>query len=139
MRKLHRLRLMKVSGGIVYINVCNLLCEGLRIEWAKSWARMYRWDEEVELVVEEMRCVLCLMEWCAHYWKSLVSKQEVADAMVREGIAAYAEKQAYIAQAMGKHFAKEWLPIHERYCFTPNWPTQYNSDISGISEDVVMG
>jgi len=99
---------------------------------------MYRWDEEVDLVMEEMRRVLCSMVWRAHYWKSLVSKREVVDATIREGIAAYAEKQAYIAQTMGKRFAKEWLPIHESYCFTPNWPAQYISDTSCISDDVTM-
>ncbi|KAH7903922.1 hypothetical protein BJ138DRAFT_1188251 [Hygrophoropsis aurantiaca] len=34
------------------------IAEGLRIEWAKSDARAQRWDEEVELLNEEMRRVL---------------------------------------------------------------------------------
>jgi len=53
---------------------------------------MHRWKEEVQLVVEEMRRILCYMDWHSHYWRSLVSKREVLDVTVNKGIAAYAEK-----------------------------------------------
>jgi hypothetical protein len=46
------------------------------------------------------------MDWRSHYWLSLASKREVSDATVREGIAAYAEKQAYIAQMTAHRFSK---------------------------------
>ena len=80
--------------------------EGLRTEWAKSRAWKNRWEEEVDLTLEEMRRVLCYMDWRAQYWQSLVSKRQVLDATLREGTAAYAEKQAYVAQAMARNFSQ---------------------------------
>jgi hypothetical protein len=90
---------------------------------------MYRWEEEVTLVVEEMRRVVCYMDWRSHHWQSLVSKREVSDATVREGLAAYAEKQAYIAQTMAHRLSKQWLPALEGHNIAPGWPTEYTSHI----------
>jgi hypothetical protein len=87
---------------------------------------MHRWEEEVELVVEEMRRIICYMDWRSHHWQSLVSKREVLDTTVREGIAAYAEKQAYIAQMMAHRFSKQWLPTLEGHSIA-GWPTEYTS------------
>ena len=50
---------------------------------------MHRWEEEVELTLEEMHCVLCFMNWHVHHWRSLISKHQVLDATLQEGIAAY--------------------------------------------------
>lgn len=40
----------------------------MRIEWSKSRARLQRWEEEVDLVVEEMRRVLVLLDWKKGWW-----------------------------------------------------------------------
>jgi len=88
---------------------------------------MHQWEEEVQLVVEEMRRILCYMDWRSHYWRSLVSKREVLDATVNEGIAAYAEKQAYIAQMMAHRFSQRWLSVLEGHCIPPDWPVHYTS------------
>ena len=53
---------------------------------------MHRWKEEVTLVVEEMCHIMWYMDWCSHHWETLVSKHEVLDVTVREGIVIYAEK-----------------------------------------------
>ena len=103
----------------------NLLFEGLQTEWAKCRARMHRWEEEVELTLEEMRRVLCFMDWRAHHWRSLISKRQVSDATLREGIAAYAEKQAYIEEAMARNFSQKWIPTLGGHSITPDWPKHY--------------
>ena len=99
---------------------------------------MNRWEEEVQLVVEEMRCVLCYLDWRSHYWRSLVSKCAVLHATVREGIAAYAEKQAYIAQMMARRFSKEWLSVLEAHCITPDWPIHYTSHEKSIADSAML-
>jgi hypothetical protein len=101
------------------------LLEGLRTEWAKSRARLHRWDEEVELTLEEMRRVLCYMDWRALYWRSLASERQVSDATMREGLVAYAEKQAHVAQAMAHSFSQKWLPLLGGYSIIPDWPERY--------------
>ena len=74
-----------------------------------------------------MRRVLCYMDWHAQYWQSLVSKRQVLDATLREGTAAYAEKQAYVAQAMARNFSQRWLPVLERCSIIPDWPERYTA------------
>jgi hypothetical protein len=97
---------------------------------------MHRWEEEVELVVEEMSRVLRYMDWRSHYWHSLVSKCDMLDATVREGIAAYAGKQAYIAQMMAHRFSKQWLSALESHCITLDWPVHYTSHESILGTTV---
>jgi hypothetical protein len=101
------------------------LFEGLRTEWAKSRARLHRWDEEVELTLEEMRRVLCYMDWRALHWRSLISERQVLDATIREGLMAYAAKQAAIAQAMAHNFSQKWLPLLRGHSIIPDWPEHY--------------
>ena len=79
-------------------SICLLLtyCIGMRVEWAKSLARAKRWEEELLLVQEEMRCVLLFLEKKVMWW---VSKSEVCqndDVELLAGIHAYAMKQAHI-------------------------------------------
>ncbi|KAF7299523.1 CxC2 domain-containing protein [Mycena indigotica] len=57
--------------------------EALRIEWAKAWARVHRWTEEVAILTEEWRPPV------------QISSASVANA---EGLIAYAVKQADIYQ-----------------------------------------
>jgi hypothetical protein len=95
------------------------------VEWVKCRARVHRWEEEVELVLEEMRRVLCYMDWRATYWQSLTSKSQVADTAIREGISAYAKKQAHIMRTMGVQFSRQWHYILEGFSISPEWPEHY--------------
>ena len=78
------------------------------------------------------------MDWHSHHWESLVSKCEVLDVTVREGIATYAEKQGYIAKRMAHHFSSKWLPSLEGHCITPDWPTHYTSHNESIPSTIYL-
>ncbi|KAJ7724030.1 hypothetical protein B0H16DRAFT_1333756 [Mycena metata] len=41
----------------------------VRVEWSKAKACKERWEEEVELLREEMKRVLCFLRWCAIWWE----------------------------------------------------------------------
>ena len=69
---------------------------GLRCKWAKSKAHAYRWDEEVQLVAEEMRCVLAFLEWKAGWWDRQGEAQLNVSYDILEGACAYATKQAHV-------------------------------------------
>ncbi|KAG1871548.1 hypothetical protein F4604DRAFT_1881169 [Suillus subluteus] len=56
----------KVAG--VSNNQEEGLQDSLRVEWCKAWARAHWWEEEVQLLCEEMRCVLAFLEWQAGWW-----------------------------------------------------------------------
>ncbi|KAK1223876.1 hypothetical protein PQX77_013242 [Marasmius sp. AFHP31] len=50
-------------------NDSGAMQEALRIEWAKSWARKRRWEEELALVEEEMRWVVVTLRYEAQVWR----------------------------------------------------------------------
>ena len=77
------------------------------------------------MTVEEMRRVLCYMDWRAQYWQSLASSRPGLDDTLQEGTVAYAEKQAYIAQAMARKFSQQWLPLLQKHFIIPDWPEHY--------------
>jgi len=65
---------------------------GLRCEWAKSKACADRWDEEVQLVAEEMRRMLAFLEWKAGWWDRQGEVQLNVSCDILEGAHAYAAK-----------------------------------------------
>lgn len=66
----------------------------LKIEWCKARARSERWEEEVILLVEEMRRVLAYGRWKAEWWRGKVGRRSNVSPEVLEGIDAYAEEHA---------------------------------------------
>ncbi|KAG1812885.1 uncharacterized protein BJ212DRAFT_1232236, partial [Suillus subaureus] len=59
-------------------------------------AHAMRWAEEVELLHEEMRCVLRFFEWQANWWVEQGHWHTEMDIECLEGICTYATKQAGI-------------------------------------------
>ncbi|KAJ7713790.1 hypothetical protein B0H16DRAFT_1478367 [Mycena metata] len=70
----------------------------LRIEWAKLYARMRRWKEEVRSLEEEFRRLPISLEFQAVEWEKRLKGVKVGeiDESVAQGLIAYAAKQAKI-------------------------------------------
>ena len=85
--------------------------KAMRAEWAKSRARLKRWNEEVILVKEEMRRVLAYMEWKASKW--LRDAYVIGRSDKEQGAVAYANKQASILAKMSANFRRMWSPLVE--------------------------
>src|ERR1700728_823499 len=83
----------------------NLHVQGMRVEWAKSKARMDHWQEEVTFLVEEMHRIIWYFDWRAGWWVRQSARWPNANAEVRNGIAAYFAKQATITRQLAKSFA----------------------------------
>ncbi|KAG1793052.1 uncharacterized protein HD556DRAFT_1215633, partial [Suillus plorans] len=83
----------------------------VRVEWCKARACAMRWAEEVELLHEEMRCVLKFFEWQANWWVEQGDRRTEVDVECVEGIRAYATKQASIRRAFIDHFQTLWSPF----------------------------
>ena len=111
------------------------LNESMRAEWAKTRARMSRWNEELLLVQEEMRRVLAYHKWKASWWH-MRSALRTGDASILSGISGYANKQAAISEHMGNQCASYWLPRLQSKGVTPSWAADYshlvNDSRSGI-------
>ncbi|KAF7340931.1 hypothetical protein MSAN_02078100 [Mycena sanguinolenta] len=85
--------------------------EGLRVEWGKAWARAHRWTEEVDLLEEEMRRILVFLQWKADWWRALADSRMVDGLDMKEGFAAYAERQAVIQEKMKARFTHDWRDV----------------------------
>jgi hypothetical protein len=102
--------------------------QGIRVEWAKARARALRWDEEVDLLNEEMRRVLCYLDWKSAWWMEFGTARHVTEEHLREGLTAYASKQAHILSDMASRFADLWYPELARSGIEPDWPPHYLTD-----------
>lgn len=101
--------------AIFDVLVIDSLLLALCIEWCKARARAMRWEEEVELLKEEQRRIVTFFEWQAHWWSSQRQRRDsesLDDPGLREGLAAYAERQSSLRRALSAHFQNLWtLPI----------------------------
>ncbi|EDR03963.1 uncharacterized protein LACBIDRAFT_330859 [Laccaria bicolor S238N-H82] len=84
------------------------LHEAVHIEWAKARARFLRWTEEVMLLKEEMRRVRKTLEWRAMWWEQRREGWESQDGAMREGIRAYATRQAGIQRGLCLRSTRLW-------------------------------
>jgi hypothetical protein len=109
--------------------------DSMRVEWAKSRARMMRWKEELLLVQEEMRRVLVYLRWRADWWQGQSSLRIHNDESIVSGISGYAHKQAAICSHMAKQCASYWLPRLEAKGITPTWASDFEAE-SGNMDDV---
>ncbi|KAG1845269.1 hypothetical protein C8R48DRAFT_750776 [Suillus tomentosus] len=84
------------------------LQDSLRVEWCKSRARAHRWQEEVQLLREEMRRVIAFLDWQAGWWEKQGPRRAFSSQHVREGALAYAQRQAHLRRKMAVHFKSVW-------------------------------
>ncbi|KAJ7016405.1 hypothetical protein C8F04DRAFT_1345269 [Mycena alexandri] len=71
------------------------LHESVRVEWSKAKARKERWEEEVDLLHEEMKRVLHFLQWCALWWETRQgTRKMVVSQQLAAGLQAYTARQA---------------------------------------------
>ncbi|PBK62569.1 hypothetical protein ARMSODRAFT_1024770 [Armillaria solidipes] len=80
--------------------------EALRIEWCKTRARAHRWQEEVILVLEEMKRVKAFFAWEARTWLERAAREDVL-----EGERGYALRQADMHCHMRDHCSRCWKDV----------------------------
>jgi hypothetical protein len=105
------------------------LRDALRIEWCKSQERAKRHEEEVELVVEEMRRTLAMIKWNAHEWDTLTTSSSPSgsaiDTVTAAGITAYVYKQAAIQRKMVDVFFSDWYLALKDRSLGSSWLADY--------------
>ncbi|KAJ7775868.1 hypothetical protein B0H14DRAFT_3095888 [Mycena olivaceomarginata] len=89
------------------------MVEVLRLEWAKSRARAWRWTEEVDLLEQEMDRVLRFLRWKEAWWTNLQDQRPsvVEDPILSEGFAVYAQRQSEIQRHLRLRFEGNWRDI----------------------------
>lgn len=81
--------------------------------WARCQARAERYEEEVELTVEEMRRTLEFFKWKSRWWLQLQdvcasSATPPAEPQVEHGLRAYAHRQASIYSSLATAYVDHW-------------------------------
>ena len=107
----------------------------VRVEWAKLKARVARWDEEVLLLAEEMRRTLAFFTWKSSWWRSQRDRRITSSPTLREGLAAYAEKQATMFDRLARKFAQRWLPLLRANGMPPVWECQFSNQSTIYPDD----
>jgi hypothetical protein len=112
----------------------EVLNASLRSEWTKAKARRDRWDEEWQLIQEEMRRVVAYLEWRASWWCEQGRRCKVNDEGTVMGLRAYAEKQAATLLALGRDCARQWIPALANEGIVPDWAIRYNAILTENSQ-----
>ncbi|KAJ7744427.1 hypothetical protein DFH07DRAFT_963653 [Mycena maculata] len=123
------------------------LHDSVRVEWSKAKARKERWEEEVELLREEMKRVLRFLRWRGMWWETRRGiRREGVPAEVVAGLQAYAARQASIHREITRRFKRMWdtsaatavrMAVHEDEGVAAGM-TLFAS-VSGDSESAVAG
>lgn len=106
--------------------------ESMRVEWAKTRARMTRWTEELLIVQEEMRRMISYQEWKAAWWRDQAFMRNKGDAGVLSGVAGYANKQAAICERLAVQCVSHWIPRLKMKGVTPGWAADYEALVDQV-------
>jgi hypothetical protein len=88
--------------------------EALRIEWAKCKARPAHWQEEIMLLVEEMRWVVAFGHWKADWWDGPAGQRADMDSTLAEGLHGHAAEHAANERAFIVSIESKWGDIKDR-------------------------
>lgn len=80
----------------------------MRLEWYRARARAHRWTEECQLLIEEMRRILAFYQWHESWWREQAERITMVTEAEREGLIAYAYRQASIRQNMRTICISAW-------------------------------
>jgi hypothetical protein len=100
----------------------------MRTEWCKATARAQRFEEEVEIVVEEMRRTLAFFEWAAADWerraKDRIGEPRMDD-YVANGLVAYSARKAAHFRQLIAVFIQDWYHPLDRKSLGSSWLKNY--------------
>jgi len=100
--------------------------EDMRVEWAQCVARADRWEEEVVLLQEEMRRVVCFLEWKSNDWVSKAdTRASTITPEVRSGLSAYAHKQGSVFRNLAIRFCRRWHSTLNTHSLSHAWATKF--------------
>lgn len=102
-----------------------------RVQWAKCQARAERYEEEVQLTVEEMGRTLRYFEWKRDWWISLVPPSGNSDSLpdIQDGLRAYARRQSHLYDELVTFFVTHWRAYLSARSLGSSWLDKYASRV----------
>lgn len=77
----------------------------------KARARALRWEEELALIPEEVRRTIEYFEWHATDWEKRAAARGDVTPQLREGLAAYAARQASLRRGYAQRCRTLWQKV----------------------------
>ena len=106
----------------------------IRAHWARCQARAERYEEEVDLTVEEMRRTLEFFKWKSNWWLSLqdarLNSATPPDPQVAHGLRAYAHRQASVYSSLVNIYLECWRKFLLEHSLGREWLDLYPSNTS---------
>jgi len=103
----------------------------IRAHWARCNARVERYEEEVELTVEEMRQTLEFFKWKSQWWLTLqdlrVNSPAPPDPQVLHGLQAYAHRQSLMYSSLIGIYVNNWQKFLIEHSLGCEWLSLYSS------------
>jgi len=103
------------------------------VDWAKARERAKRFEEEVELNVEEMRRTLVFFSWKASQWEGFAEERANSDnppsEITLQGLRAYAYRQSAMYREMVKIFVSDWYSCLHPRGLGADWLSGYSDVI----------
>lgn len=101
----------------------------IRAHWARCQARAERYEEEVQLTLEEMRRTLEFFRWKSRWWLTLQDvrsrSQTPPDPQVEHGLRAYAHRQASTYSFLVAIYANHWRKFLVDHSLGVEWLSLY--------------
>lgn len=101
----------------------------IRAHWARCQARAERYEEEVQLTVEEMRRTLQFFKWKSARWliwcDTRASSATPPDPQVEHGLRAYAHRQALTYSLLVTIFLHHWHEFLVEHSLGTEWLSLY--------------
>ena len=114
----------------------------IRAHWARCQARAERYEEEVQLTLEEMRRTLKFFEWRSDQWLAFRDTRATSDTptdlQVQHGLRAYAYRQAAMYSSLVGIFVNHWRNFLVERSFGLNWLSQYPTTPSPATGPVLV-
>ena len=103
-------------------------------DWAKAHERAKRFEEEVELCMEEMRRTLLFFSWSAAEWEQRAQLGDLngrpLSGDVVQGLQAYALRRSAMFRELIKVFVSDWYTCLEPKGLGAEWLAQYSDVIA---------
>lgn len=105
--------------------------DSVRVQWARAYARVERWDEEFELVCEEMRRVLAFFKWKSKRWLDQSNRRQNVHRRLESGLRAYAARQSAMYLKLASSFARQWFLRLKQLQTVPSWLSEHEDLVKG--------
>lgn len=116
----------------------------MRAEWAINRARARRWEEEVELLLAEMRRGVAFFEYSAELWRSRIGARPDAARDIQSGLNSYAYQKHQMYTLLASSCRTRWREALKLCNLNDLWPSssQDNNSLAsltlGLEEGLVV-